>query len=113
MTGSKKLGHPQPLSNFVLLWKRVLSNKQLKELRFLRQRPIGNYIVDFFCPELFLIIEIDGNAHLNKGLEDMNRQKELEKMGYTVVRLTESEVLFQLKDTEAKLLHIVDCLSGH
>ena len=51
------------------IWKAFLSRKQFKGLRFLRQRPIDYFIVDFFCPELKLIIEIDGNSHFQKPLD--------------------------------------------
>ncbi|TYC01378.1 MAG: endonuclease domain-containing protein [Kosmotoga sp.] len=61
----------------VLLWNE-LKKKKLKGYRFIRQKPIGNYIVDFFCKELFLAIEIDGSTHYEKGEEDIRRQKELE-----------------------------------
>lgn len=71
-----------------LLCNRVLSKKQLKECRFLRQPPISNYNVDFFCPKLFLIIEFDGNSHLNKGFKDLLRENDLEKLGYRVVRIS-------------------------
>jgi len=47
----------------VILWDEVLKRKQLKGYSFLRQRPIDRYIVDFFCKELKLIIELDGTIH--------------------------------------------------
>ena len=55
------------------IWKVVLSRKQTGE-RFLRQRPIFNFIVDFFAPEIGLIIEIDGSSHKNKAEYDFYRQ---------------------------------------
>lgn len=48
----------------VILRDKVLKQKQLKGYQFLRQRPIKNYIVDFFCKELNLVIEVDGEIHL-------------------------------------------------
>lgn len=47
----------------VVLWDKVLKNRQLRDYQFLRQRAIGNYIVDFFSKELKLIIELDGEIH--------------------------------------------------
>jgi very-short-patch-repair endonuclease len=59
----------------------------------MRQKPIGNYIVDFFCSKLKLIIEIDGDAsHRFKLTEDMERQKWLEELGLTVLRFDAFEV---------------------
>ena len=91
------------------IWKAVLSRKQLG-VGFKRQRPISNYIVDFFCAELKLIIEIDGNSHYFKGEKDRIRQDNLKKLGYTVVRFDESVVLNQFDDVYEQLVHIVESL---
>ena len=64
------------------IWKAFLSRKQFKGLRFLRQRPIDYFIVDFFCPELKLIIEIDGNSHFQKPEYDSYRQERLKSLGF-------------------------------
>ena len=71
-----------------ILWKKVLSRKQIG-VRVLRQRPIDNYIVDFFIPAFKLIIEIDGSSHEFKGEEDMIRQRNLEALGFRVIRFRE------------------------
>jgi very-short-patch-repair endonuclease len=75
----------------VLLWK-ALQKKQLLGLRFLRQRPIGPFIVDFFCPTLSLIVEIDGVSHVYKENYDQRRQLFLEFRRLTVVRVQELDV---------------------
>ena len=59
---------------------------------FHRQRPIGNYIVDFFCNKLKLIIEVDGVTHNYKLEGDKKRQAELESMTLKVLRFQDSEV---------------------
>ena len=75
----------------VLLWG-ALKNNQLG-YRFLRQRPIGDYIVDFYCLALKLAIEIDGAAsHDSKTEEDEKRQRILELAGVKVLRFTDTEV---------------------
>ncbi len=93
-----------------LIWQVNLRRKQTG-YRFLRQRPIKNYIVDFFCPELGLIIEIDGNSHLFKGDYDKRRQNELEDLGFVVVRFEEGEVLNNLNDVVRALDHVIYCLT--
>src|SRR5476651_256670 len=77
----------------VLLW------NELKRDRFLgfdfdRQRCIDNYIVDFYCKELMLVIEIDGMSHNHEEAfrKDEVRQKKLESFGITVIRFTETEM---------------------
>jgi very-short-patch-repair endonuclease len=78
----------------------------------LRQRPIDNYIVDFFCPEIKLIIEIDGNSHFTKGDYDRKRADKLESLGYRMIRFTEGEVLNQLDSVILSLQHAIDCLKN-
>lgn len=92
------------------IWKALLSRKQT-EVRFLRQRSIDHFIVDFFAPELKLIIEIDGNSHLTKGDYDLFRQRKLEKLGYTIIRFEEGEVLNDLDRVKNQVLHVIDSLS--
>jgi very-short-patch-repair endonuclease len=91
------------------IWKALLSRKQT-EIRFLRQRPIDNFIVDFFAPELCLIVEVDGSSHLNKGDYDAYRQEKLEKLGYTILRFQEGDVLNDLDNVKNQLLHTISCL---
>ncbi len=75
-----------------LLWTR-LNRKQMCGYDFDRQRPIDNYIVDFYCKDLRLAIEIDGWSHAVKGAGDVARQKRLESLGIQFLRFTEREVV--------------------
>ena len=63
--------------------------------RFYRQRPIDNFIVDFYCPALKLVIEIDGDTHNSQEAKDydLERSQRLEGYGLQVVRFTNEEVL--------------------
>jgi very-short-patch-repair endonuclease len=75
----------------ILLWKH-LKNGQLRCYDFHRQKPIDQYIVDFFCPQLLLIIEIDGSSHDNKQEVDAIRQTRLESLGLSFLRFDDREV---------------------
>lgn len=75
----------------VLLWK-PLKGKQMLGYDFDRQKPRGDYIVDFFCNELMLAIEIDGDTHNYTGEEDQRRQANLEKLGIKFLRFTDGDV---------------------
>jgi very-short-patch-repair endonuclease len=81
-----------------LLWSKM-RNKQLKGLLFYRQRIIGNYIVDFYCPRVNLVIEIDGGQHYtDEGIkEDRIRDDYLRTQGYKVLRFSDKEVFENLK----------------
>ena len=59
---------------------------------FHRQVPIDNFIVDFFCHELMLAIEVDGSSHINKFDYDMKRQNKLEDMGVQFIRFSDLDV---------------------
>ncbi|UZD38744.1 endonuclease domain-containing protein [Capnocytophaga ochracea] len=74
----------------VLLWKQI-KNKSLG-VEFKRQVPILEYIVDFYCQELRLVIEVDGNTHDFRYVEDKTRQKEIEKWGVTFIRFSNEEI---------------------
>jgi very-short-patch-repair endonuclease len=91
------------------IWKVLLSRNKLG-YKFKRQRPIDHFIVDFFCSDLQLIIEIDGNSHLNKGEYDYYRQKKLESFGYTVIRFYEGEVMQNIAAVHGKLSYSIFCL---
>ncbi len=77
------------------LWKYVLRASKLKGYPFRRQRPVLNYIADFMCKELMLIIEVDGGIHEvpEVMIKDKIRQQALEEAGFTVLRFTNEEVL--------------------
>lgn len=75
------------------IWNEVLRMRQFADYKFLRQKPIDNYIVDFYCSELSLVIEIDGDSHAETVEYDAVRTKVLEALGLTVVRYSNEDVL--------------------
>lgn len=87
---AKQLRQNSTLSE-VLLWN-VLKNRQLLGFDFDRQKPIDNFIVDFYCNELLLAIEIDGDSHDYNFEEDRSRQFTLEKLGVRFLRFDDREV---------------------
>ncbi|MBC8312332.1 MAG: DUF559 domain-containing protein [Candidatus Marinimicrobia bacterium] len=68
----------------VLLWNE-LKSKKMCSFQFMRQKPIGNFIVDFFCSKLKLVIEIDGASHDLKKISDKKRDAYLQSLGLTVL----------------------------
>lgn len=81
------------------LWKYVLRAGTMKGYGFRRQRPVLNYIADFMCKELMLIVEVDGSIHELEEIRknDEQRQKVLEEAGFTVLRFTNNEVLTNIQ----------------
>ena len=106
---AKKLRNNMTLGE-ISLW-REINNKKLGE-RFSRQIPIDNYIVDFYCKELQLAIEVDGSIHFEDGHQekDVLRQNRLEYLGVCIVRFSDLDVknnlnwvLEEIKKTITKL----------
>ena len=93
----------------VLLWN-GLKNGQMMGYDFDRQRPIGNYIVDFYCKDLQLALEVDGKTHEEEQtiLKDKQRQEELEILGVKFLRfnalLVVNKVESVLKEIERWIL---------
>ena len=91
------------------IWKALLSKEQTG-VRFLRQRPIDHFIVDFFAPNLGLIIEIDGTSHYSKPEYDFFRQEKLKELGFDILRFSEGEVLNQLDEVKLKIQYTLEVL---
>ena len=93
----------------ILLWSRV-RRKQLLGFQFYRQRPLGTYIVDFYCPGAQLIIEIDGSQHYEeKGLQaDKIRDESFLKFGFRVMRFSTSEVFEDIDSIEDEIYQTLE-----
>jgi very-short-patch-repair endonuclease len=89
----------------VLLWNQ-LKRKQLHGLDFDRQKIIGNSIVDFYCAEKAVIIEVDGNSHDHKAEYDAERDAFLMGLDLTVIHLRDSDV-------KQNLASVMDFLHNH
>jgi very-short-patch-repair endonuclease len=94
----------------LLLWEK-LKGKQICGLRFRRQHPIDIFIADFYCHEAKLVVEIDGEIHLENEEYDYGRTAELEKYDIKVIRFSNSEVendiekvVEEIKSTVIKIL---------
>ena len=82
----------------VIIWK-AIKGKALK-VEFHRQVPMLNFIVDFYCHELMLVIEVDGGYHQNEEVKakDALRQSNLEQFGASFIRFSDKEVLNNLQN---------------
>ncbi len=94
----------------VLLWNQIKGKALGYE--FHRQVPLYEYIVDFFCHELMLAIEIDGASHTEKYDYDIKRQTRLQNIGVRFIRFTDSDVKQNMQGVlaalEAKIAEIID-----
>jgi very-short-patch-repair endonuclease len=81
------------------LWAKIRM-KQLKGRQFYRQKPIGDYIVDFYCPKAKLAIEIDGSQHLSGEMTSYDRIRDeyLSSLGLRVLRFSNTDVLKHVEE---------------
>ncbi len=91
------------------MWYDILHAEKIRSHKFLRQKPLGEYIVDFYCQELWIVIEIDGESHLGQIEYDQKRTLFLESYGLNVLRFTKKEVM---ENTEWVYLHICDYIAS-
>jgi adenine-specific DNA-methyltransferase len=102
---SRYLRHSQTEAE-LRLWTR-LRNRQLYNVKFRRQHPMGPFITDFCCPEQGLVIELDGGQHTMRAEADRRRSMLLAREGYQVLRFWDHEVM---QDIEAVLQQIAEAL---
>jgi len=95
----------------VLLW---IELKELKKYGydFHRQKPIDNYIVDFFCYKLMLAIEIDGVSHGRRAEKDEKRQKRLENLGIKFLRFDDLEIKWNVDAVMKKIKGWIERTEG-
>jgi very-short-patch-repair endonuclease len=91
----------------ILTWDE-LKKKKLRGYDFDRQKPIDNYIVDFYCKELKLAIEIYGESHYGKEEKDAYRDRKLNSLDVTVFRFDDMEVRYNLDKVIIKLEQWID-----
>ena len=84
-----------------------LRGKNLKGYKFRRQYGVGNFILDFYCPELRLAIELDGDSHFidaKTKIRDQNRDKFLTSQNIKVIRFTNTEIVESINGVIDKIL---------
>ena len=93
----------------VYLWNRI-KNRQILNVKFRRQYSIGNYIVDFYSPELKLVIEVDGNSHFTDDAinYDIQRTKFIESFGIKIVRYFNNDILNNLEGVYCDLENVIN-----
>jgi very-short-patch-repair endonuclease len=94
------------------LW-RHLRNRQLSGWKFRRQHEIGNYIVDFVCTEIMLIVELDGGQHADQIAYDGRRTQQLQALGYRVLRFWNNDVLMNIESVLGVILEALASPAPH
>jgi len=92
---ARELRHEQTPSE-ARLWQ-ALRNRAAAGLKFRRQVPFGSYIVDFYCAEAKLVVEVDGDVHESQVEYDGERTRWLESIGLKVMRVRNEDVMFRIE----------------
>jgi len=97
----------------ISLWSK-LRRKQLHGLQFYRQKTLGNFIVDLYCPSARLVIEIDGGQHYTEEgqAQDSRRDAYLNDMGLSVLRFSNLDVLGNMDGVIAEIVRHLEKESG-
>jgi very-short-patch-repair endonuclease len=95
-----------------IFWNNVLRNRQFMNLKFTRQKPIGHFIADFYCSELLLVVEVDGDSHAGKEVYDQERTMHFNSQGVSIVRFTNEDIMRRLDGVYRVLQEKVAELKG-
>jgi len=92
------------------LWKYVLKAKRMRGYSFRRQRPISNFIADFMCKELMLVIEVDGITHEweETQIKDKLKQAAFTDLGFALLRFTDEDVLSGINEVANRIEQFID-----
>jgi very-short-patch-repair endonuclease len=91
-----------------------LKNNQIHNQKFRRQVGIGRYVVDFYCPKIHLVIEIDGGSHTASKFneeKDKYRQEEIERLNIKFLRFNNEDVFLRMNDVLDTIYNEVHKLS--
>lgn len=98
----KEMNEPEKV-----FWYQILHQEAFHDFHFRRQKPIGEYIVDFFCSELNLVIEIDGDSHIEQKLYDTKRTAYFLSLGLREVRFTNKEIMENTEGVFERLSRVI------
>jgi very-short-patch-repair endonuclease len=99
----------QSTKSEIILW-HYLKSKQMRGYDFHRQKPLDNYIVDFFCNAMMLAIELDGYSHQLEEVyeKDMAKEKRMKELGISILRFQDDEVYFTIDNVLRSIEGFID-----
>ena len=109
LTESARQLRQREITAEVILWA-ALRDRQVAGLKFRRQRPAGPFVLDFYCSERKLVVEIDGAIHDEQAAQDLARTALLQQYGYHVLRFRNEEIT---TDRDRVLAQICDFAERH
>jgi very-short-patch-repair endonuclease len=110
LTFMSQKNRTKPTETEKIIWEKILSRDKTG-YRFLRQKPIDRFIVDFYCSKLSLVIEVDGESHIKKKGTDGLRDKFLKQIGITTIRFNNEEVINNIENVKKRINDVIPLLS--
>ena len=107
LTDYSRINRKQQTETEKLLWFHLRGNR-LKGYKFRRQFPFQNYILDFYCPEKNIAIELDGSQHIQQSSYDTKRTEILNNAEITVLRFWDNDVLQHINEVLNQILEHLD-----
>ncbi len=90
-----------------IVWYEIL-DKRKTGFKFLRQKPIYKFILDFYCKELLMVIEVDGDYHNKRKWIDIERDKFMENLNIKTLRISNDEILNDLENVKNKIINFIE-----
>ena len=106
LTWAARINRKKETESEKMLWNEVLRQKKLG-VKFTRQKPIDRFIIDFYCSELSLAIEVDGGYHNNRKDNDDLRDKFLKCCGITTIRVSDKDVINDVDKVRSEIMNFV------
>ncbi|HTK03377.1 MAG TPA: endonuclease domain-containing protein [Alphaproteobacteria bacterium] len=110
LTPMARINRRNPTIAEEIIWHKVLRYRKTG-FKFTRQKPINRFILDFYCSELNLAIEIDGDSHNKKKGTDKMRDEFLYKIGIQTIRFTNEEIMNNLNRVQKEILDVCSRLA--
>jgi len=101
-----KINRKNPTRAESKIWYEFLKNRP-ENYKFTRQKSLDRFILDFYCSELLLVIEIDGSYHQRKYNYDKERDEFLNRLNIETIRFNNDEVMFNFKEVKEKIFKII------
>jgi len=102
-----RINRKKPTKTENILWYEVLKNKKTG-FKFLRQKPLDRFILDFYCKELLLVIEVDGNSHDKKKNYDEARDKFLRNLNIETLRISTEDIMTNLNKVSYEIKKFIE-----
>lgn len=96
-----------PTKTEKIVWYEILDKRKMG-FKFLRQKPIYKFILDFYCKELLMVIEVDGDYHNKRKWIDVERDKFMENLNIKTLRISNDEILNDLEKVKNKIMNFIE-----